>query len=59
MSWHSKDKGSSRYHICEKCVNSRRIKPENLRSGTGDRELCVICQIQYNAGPEVCGGDRT
>lgn len=52
MAWHS-EKGSS-YHFCENCPHGKRIKPENRRDGTENKQRCSICHIQYNSGPEVC-----
>jgi len=49
--WHSVN--SDIYHNNPNCQNGNRIEPENLRQGTGNKQLCEECERLNSAGGPV------
>lgn len=47
--FHSRN-NSSVYHLCANCSSGRRISPKNRVPGTGDGELCKICDDLIQSG---------
>ena len=46
--WHSIK--SSVYHVCSNCTEGNNIERENLRSGTGNGDLCDTCKDLVSKG---------
>ncbi len=49
--WHSVD--SNVYHNNPNCQTGSSIEPENVRQGTGDKQLCEECARLNSAGGPV------
>jgi hypothetical protein len=49
--WHSVN--SEVYHNNPNCQTGNRIKPENIRQGTGGKPLCEECERLNRAGGPV------
>jgi len=49
--WHSVN--SDIYHNNPNCQTGNRIEPENLRQGTGNKQLCEECKRLNSAGGPV------
>jgi hypothetical protein len=49
--WHSVD--SNVYHNNPNCQTGSRIEPENVRQGTGNKQLCEECARLNSAGGPV------
>ncbi|MDQ3237734.1 MAG: hypothetical protein M3397_02025 [Actinomycetota bacterium] len=49
--WHSVN--AVVYHDNPSCITGGNIEPENVRQGTGDKQLCGECQRLNTAGGPV------